>query len=79
MERSIAPATYVAEVGFIWHQWEGGPWSYGGLMPQPRGVLEWVGRWRSTLIGAKKSGNGMGDLSRGNQKGRYHLKCKQIK
>jgi hypothetical protein len=20
---------------------EGGPWSCGGLMPQPRGILEW--------------------------------------
>ena len=56
----------------------GGPWSHGGLMPQHRGMLEWVEGWGSTFIEAKGMGeraDGMGLLWRGNQEGGCHLRC----
>jgi hypothetical protein len=39
MGGTMAPAAYVAEDGLVGHQWEEGPWSFGGLMPQCRGML----------------------------------------
>jgi hypothetical protein len=33
----MAPATYVAEDGLVYHQWEE-PWSCEGSMPQCRGM-----------------------------------------
>jgi hypothetical protein len=38
-----------------------------------------VGGSGSTLIEAGATGNGIGDLWRGNQEGGKHLKCKKIK
>jgi hypothetical protein len=61
MGGSMAPATYVAEDGLIWHQWKG------------RSMVLWsgeagVGEWRSTLIDTKGREMG-GVLLRGNQEG----------
>jgi hypothetical protein len=36
MEGSTAPATYVAEDGLVWYQWEEKPWC--------RGILGWGSR-----------------------------------
>ena len=67
MEGLVAPATYVAENGLIQHQWKGGPWSCGGLMPHGEGL------WNSEV--------GVGEWvekhpHRGKQEGGYYLKCK---
>jgi hypothetical protein len=35
----MAPFTYVAEDDLVGHQWEEGPWTCEGSMPQCRGML----------------------------------------
>ena len=64
----MAPDTYVAEDGLIWHQWEERPlvlWRFDApILGDFRVVMqEWVSRWRSTLMEAKRRrerGNLMG-------------------
>ena len=57
----MAPATYVAEDGLIWHQWEGRPMVLWRLDAPSKGDArvvrqEWVSEWRSTLIDTKGGG-----------------------
>jgi hypothetical protein len=65
MDGFIAPATYVAEDGLIWHQWEGRPLLLKRLHAPACGDAReirqnWTDGWGSTLIEAGRRGDGMG-------------------
>ena len=73
----MSRATYVAEDGLLWHQWEGRTLVLRRLdAPEKEDARlvkqEWVGGWRSTLTEAKE----MDHLQRGDWEGGQHLKCK---
>ena len=60
MKGSMAPDTYVAEDGLAGQQWEGGPLSWGGWMPQSTRMLEWWGG-RGPLV-YRQTGGGKGQM-----------------